>query len=251
MLLWSNTPARRKSGFTLIELLVVIAIIALLAAILFPVFSRARENARRASCQNNLRQIGMGLVQYVQDYDERLPYSAIQQVDTYAFNYQNRSDVSWIGQVYPYIKSWQVFRCPSAISETTVGLIPSGDSNTNYVSNGVVSSLSNLAAFKGRLLSQIASPASIIWARENDLATRKAWTYPYYIGSWVHWMDSPTYGSLHFDGGNILFCDGHVKWKLQDAVCRADFGLNGTQCGLEATTATASKNNNLVSGPDA
>ena len=60
-----------KSGFTLIELLVVIAIIAILAAMLFPVFARARENARRSSCQSNLKQIGLGLLQYSQDYDER------------------------------------------------------------------------------------------------------------------------------------------------------------------------------------
>src|SRR5690349_12144108 len=66
-------PKRSARGFTLIELLVVIAIIALLAAILFPVFARARENARRASCQSNLKQIGLGFHQYTQDYDDRLP----------------------------------------------------------------------------------------------------------------------------------------------------------------------------------
>src|SRR6478735_7183314 len=65
-------PGRKMRGFTLIELLVVIAIIALLAAILFPVFARARENARKSSCQNNLKQIGVGLAQYTQDYDELL-----------------------------------------------------------------------------------------------------------------------------------------------------------------------------------
>ena len=64
---------RKKFGFTLIELLVVFAIIAILAAILFPVFARARENARRASCQSNLKQIGLGIMQYTQDYDEKMP----------------------------------------------------------------------------------------------------------------------------------------------------------------------------------
>jgi prepilin-type N-terminal cleavage/methylation domain-containing protein len=69
----NTLPCRKKRAFTLIELLVVIAIIAILAAILFPVFARARENARRSSCQSNLKQIGLGVLQYTQDYDETLP----------------------------------------------------------------------------------------------------------------------------------------------------------------------------------
>src|SRR5437763_14432141 len=81
------------SGFTLIELLVVIAIIAILAAILFPVFARARENARRASCQSNQKQLGLGFLQYAQDYDERLPF------------HQN-----WAPQIYPYVKSTQIYK---------------------------------------------------------------------------------------------------------------------------------------------
>ena len=70
-----RTP-KLKSAFTLIELLVVIAIIAILASILFPVFGRARENARRASCQSNLKQMALGLKQYTQDYDEKFPLAA-------------------------------------------------------------------------------------------------------------------------------------------------------------------------------
>src|SRR5689334_5202516 len=79
-----NRRQAAKPGFTLIELLVVIAIIAILAAILFPVFARARENARRASCQSNLKQIGLGIMMYTQDYDETFPRSAIG-----GFTYQN------------------------------------------------------------------------------------------------------------------------------------------------------------------
>jgi prepilin-type N-terminal cleavage/methylation domain-containing protein/prepilin-type processing-associated H-X9-DG protein len=94
----------RKQGFTLIELLVVIAIIAILAAILFPVFARARENARRSSCQSNLKQIGLGILQYAQDYDE-----------TMTPGYQNGSGNvgPWHGLIQPYVKSIQIFRCPS------------------------------------------------------------------------------------------------------------------------------------------
>lgn len=91
-----------KKGFTLIELLVVIAIIALLAAILFPVFARARENARRSSCQNQLKQMGVALLQYAQDYDE-----------TYCQN-DSINNLRWCDRLLPYIKNTQVFRCPSA-----------------------------------------------------------------------------------------------------------------------------------------
>ena len=97
----------KKQAFTLIELLVVIAIIAILAAILFPVFARARENARRSSCSSNLKQIGLGVIQYVQDYDERMPSTRMNpgNVDTLGG--------AWPVLIQPYIKSYQLFRCPS------------------------------------------------------------------------------------------------------------------------------------------
>src|SRR6187549_1872617 len=91
-----------KKGFTLIELLVVIAIIAILAAILFPAFARARENARRASCQSNLKQIGLGIMQYTQDYDEKYPYQATGGAgDCFA----DTAPINWARGIYPYVKS--------------------------------------------------------------------------------------------------------------------------------------------------
>jgi prepilin-type N-terminal cleavage/methylation domain-containing protein/prepilin-type processing-associated H-X9-DG protein len=99
----------RYRGFTLIELLVVIAIIAILAAILFPVFAKAREKARQASCQSNEKQLGLGFIQYIQDNDERYPVGN-QGVPTYGFVRRIRG---WAGQVYPYVKSTGIFLCPS------------------------------------------------------------------------------------------------------------------------------------------
>src|SRR5690606_34634754 len=99
-----STCPKLRRGFTLIELLVVIAIIALLAAILFPVFGRARENARRSSCSSNMKQLALGLMQYVQDHDERLP--------NYRGNNSSTDKPLWQDIVLPYVKSKQIFRCP-------------------------------------------------------------------------------------------------------------------------------------------
>jgi prepilin-type N-terminal cleavage/methylation domain-containing protein/prepilin-type processing-associated H-X9-DG protein len=126
-----ESPIRRRAGFTLIELLVVIAIIAILAAILFPVFARARENARRSSCQSNLKQLGLSFIQYAQDFDERLPQIAwAPGVQYYAYGtapagvtkpvgkayfdwYTAGNAWTWVDTVTPYVKSDQLFTCPS------------------------------------------------------------------------------------------------------------------------------------------
>ena len=104
-----------QRGFTLIELLVVIAIIAILAAILFPVFARARENARKANCQSNLKQIGLAFLQYVQDYDERMPPCRNSPDPCLWPSPYNGALVTWSWPqfVMPYLKNFGILKCPS------------------------------------------------------------------------------------------------------------------------------------------
>ncbi|MDR3708605.1 MAG: DUF1559 domain-containing protein [Capsulimonadaceae bacterium] len=115
---------KRSDGFTLIELLVVIAIIAILAAILFPVFATAREKARQTACISNLKQLGLGFMQYVQDYDETFPNGC----NVFA------NGSGWAGEVYPFVKSTQVFICPS---DTGANIpVTSYAYNSSFVQNG-------------------------------------------------------------------------------------------------------------------
>jgi prepilin-type N-terminal cleavage/methylation domain-containing protein len=105
----------RQSGFTLIELLVVIAIIAILAAILFPVFARAREKANQTSCLSNLKQLDLGVLMYAQDYDQRLPTHRADHAVNFLYpdGVQMQYRGPWYVTIYPYIKNVQLYNCPS------------------------------------------------------------------------------------------------------------------------------------------
>jgi prepilin-type N-terminal cleavage/methylation domain-containing protein/prepilin-type processing-associated H-X9-DG protein len=225
------TSRRKNSGFTLIELLVVIAIISILASILFPVFARARENARRSSCASNLKQIGLGFMQYTQDYDEKFPLAMVT-VDApvlqtipgtpgLIFNTCGSGDVcgkyiSWMDGLHPYIKSTQLFKCPS--STTVYG---ADTSNYGYstevsgsVTTGVPISLSGLSRASEIFLSMDFNRTY------STVNTNKA-TYIAYADN----ADASVRGIVvpHFDGTNFLFADGHVKWLLKtNAAVRAD-----------------------------
>jgi len=186
-----------RRGFTLIELLVVIAIIAILAAILFPVFARAREKARQASCTSNLKQLGLALMMYSQDYDELTPiaYSGI--------NWWNGT---WKERVYPYTKNYQLYQCPSQ----PIALPPTGSGS--YGINAYIGEAISYVA-----LAQITKPAETFALGENgdgDWVIEPDRAY-YPAGLW----DQPGWVvGRHNDGGVFNFLDGHAKWmKMTDA----------------------------------
>ena len=147
-----------KNGFTLIELLVVIAIIAILAAILFPVFQKVRENARRSSCQSNEKQLALGITQYTQDADEKFPWGS-QQNNNDPTNSSAHYARGWAGKVYPFIKSRGVFTCPDDSTATTTNLLGKGEQDTpiSYGFNGNLDGLQ-----PGGILSGSSSPAQTV-----------------------------------------------------------------------------------------
>ena len=213
---------RGRSAFTLIELLVVIAIIAILAAILFPVFARARENARRSSCQSNLKQIGLGIAQYTQDYDERL-------IPGYAGN--GAKAIKWNVVVQPYLKSTQVLVCPSDSSPAQYG--------GTYTYNGYARDASdanngiNIAAIQlasqSPLVMDAAGYSTAVLAGRNNVGESNPQTMiilipgsPIQVGrdmtlSNSTWTSAGNETAVintkkHLDGANYAFADGHVKW---------------------------------------
>lgn len=217
-----------RRGFTLIELLVVIAIIAILAAILFPVFAKAREKARQSSCMSNLKQIGLAQLQYVQDYDERFcPQMDWLNSGTYH---------PWVDRLFPYVKNAQVFSCPSA-KDWNFTLIPSGVppggttwwsqyvTNCSYASNNW---LQGWASNTGRKLSQINAVATLLTADANQGINACCG------GGWrVAWAENcqsqpggcnilPDYPAdkyaRHNGGENVGFADGHVKWYKSSVI---------------------------------
>jgi len=178
-----------RRGFTLIELLVVIAIIAILAAILFPVFAKAREKARQSSCLSNSKQIMLAFMQYKQDYDERWPLQ-------YWSGTAWEPAVSgyWVGEISPYIKNTQIFLCPS--TSATVN-------QTSYIYNAGLSQIAD---------GTITNPAERIAIGEGaNFSPANGIDYgPTQVG-----LQAGTNNRLrqnHNDGANFGFCDGHSKW---------------------------------------
>jgi prepilin-type N-terminal cleavage/methylation domain-containing protein/prepilin-type processing-associated H-X9-DG protein len=227
-------PARR--GFTLIELLVVIAIIAILAAILFPVFAQARDKARASACLSNVKQLGLAVQMYAQDYDDTLPIH-LGDVNNFL---ADKAVANWAKCLSPYVKNTQIYSCPSSV-------LPPGSTPKNspppynsYQGNAV------LLSIKGTALARIPNPADIVFCQENYFNWTTIWNRPaqvklnppgfqywHLVDCRVAYIGPPVispgcweqYNSRHFQGGNIVFADGHAKFRKASTMRSGEFGL--------------------------
>ncbi len=202
-----------KRGFTLIELLVVIAIIAILAAILFPVFARAREKARQTACLNNCKQMGLAVLMYADDYDEMYVPSFTRGYCVWrgsSFSY-----TLWFMNIQPYVKNEHICVCPSAYSP---GAFLGDDYGVNY---SLCRTLTGGGL--GTTMAEVEYPAETLLLADSDYcrnpsvyATSNAYViYP--PGCTSSYCFSGFMPARHNGGANIVFADGHAKWHaLQD-----------------------------------
>jgi prepilin-type N-terminal cleavage/methylation domain-containing protein len=260
----------RKSaeGFTLIELLVVIAIIAIIAAILFPVFAQAREKARAISCLSNTKEVGLAILQYVQDYDENMPSGV------YTTNY-TAYGLAWAGQSYPYMKNVQVYKCPddntanigaggntyiadpkyavsyvynynipayavalaalNAPASTVLAAEVSGDTaevsvNTEWSGNAPAPTTYLQSPASDGLTVLVSEPSFVTPGSNNvQLQTGVLGGWQYHTAPYPNiWFLRATFGGRHTDGSNYIAGDGHSKWLRN----------NGVSCGLPAVQST-------------
>ena len=196
----------RRRAFTLIELLVVIAIIAILAAILFPVFAKAREKARQASCGSNVKQLMLATLQYTQDYDETMPYATRWGPGT--------AGPYWYQYLAPYMKSGQIVLCPSSQS-TAQGY------GWNYQNFGYRASSGVFYNSPGRKLAVLEVPSETILIGDNPdtgmYGANSIYIYgPTQVdpgGTTTNDASLANLSKRHNEGGNYGFCDGHVKWQ--------------------------------------
>lgn len=224
--------ALARGGFTLVELLVVIAIISILAGMLFPVFGRARENGRRAACQSNLKQIGLGLIQYSQDYDEVLIADWYGSTgDTHSATTPS-ADYKWNDAAYPYIKSQQVFICPSASGQAAVpyvyyGDLPGGGVSNDYGSYAIIHGYGPAGASNTPPRTPpVSHPApgvnQTVKLSAAEVPSATAWVVD---GNGAFFYDATTASTAverHLETLDVLFLDGHVKALREDILRRTN-----------------------------
>jgi len=228
-----RTVKQRSTGFTLIELLVVIAIIAILAAILFPVFAQAREKARGISCLSNMKQIALAANMYAQDYDSHLVSSGGQcygappgcGIDT------PKPSMQWQWVIQPYIKNRAVLICPSDPHNNVNNGMATSYTQNNWATNDHNASAGGVAE------SRVDKPAEIALLLEgsntgwedgaqrvqnalmiDDYTTWTTWNRIQHTQTDWNWSDKlPRHG----DGSNVAFIDGHAKYRVMKSYCAA------------------------------
>ena len=200
---------RTVPAFTLIELLVVIAIIITLAAILFPVFARARENARRASCMSNLKQIGLGFIMYSQDYDEQYPA-----VNWTGGTYRWPDGLSysanpWYLKTYPYVKSVQLYNCPSADASLTWDGSYKAKTGITLGSFSYGANIHFFTSGGTQNLAGVDKPSQTVMVVDSNFQSMEPFLNDG-VAPW--WNVDRALLDRHLGGSNFLFGDGHVKW---------------------------------------
>ena len=236
---------KKRNAFTLIELLVVIAIIAILAAILFPVFAKVREKARQTSCASNTKQLGLAFMQYIQDNDESLPVRLEDQA-----NPNSTNNTGWAGRIYPYVKSTGLYHCPDDTGTGTVSYM---------INSSFPLGFQNQASWN--------APASTVLLIETDSGVLPKYdiTTPLETNSPRMYLDvsgpDPNFGTVksaagplgrrpfnatwhkdlvgrHTDSSNFLFLDGHVK-SLRGSTVSSGYPNSSAHCNQDNTPAVA------------
>jgi prepilin-type N-terminal cleavage/methylation domain-containing protein/prepilin-type processing-associated H-X9-DG protein len=237
----------RRRGFTLIELLVVIAIIAILAAILFPVFARAREKARAASCLSNIKQLMLGLLMYQQDYDERnahlfnslagAPWPMRVVDNTTPPDGLTPGAYSWRAVIQPYVKNITLNGCPSASDglEYTSRQGACGQ-GWHQVRGSYGYNMTNVSGRPdGQKLSWFQKPANTIAIADVNCCGKSCFAVSCCVGSGPASLSSFTQAQLdetrwdgivstrHNEGANFGFYDGHAKWRKQGSIAFKEY----------------------------